>query len=86
MSPRWLTSFWVTNHFRIEIYPIDLMQINWLTNFVEAWQDRVRHERIPHAVLLAGPVGDLSFRFFAVFVSVRERQGFGKTGIFLRPF
>jgi len=33
------------------------MQLDWLDHFVEGWQDRVRHDRIPHAVLLAGPVG-----------------------------
>lgn len=33
------------------------MEISWLNRFVDAWQDRVRHGRVPHAVLLAGPVG-----------------------------
>ncbi len=33
------------------------MEISWLNHFVDAWQDRVRHGRIPHAVLLAGPAG-----------------------------
>ena len=33
------------------------MKISWLQRFVDAWQDRVRHGRVPHAVLLAGPVG-----------------------------
>ena len=33
------------------------MELSWLNNFVTAWQDRVKHGRIPHAVLLAGPVG-----------------------------
>jgi DNA polymerase-3 subunit delta' len=33
------------------------MEISWLKNFVETWQDRVRHGRVPHAVLLAGPAG-----------------------------
>ena len=33
------------------------MEITWLNNFVSAWQDRVEYGRIPHAVLLAGPIG-----------------------------
>jgi len=33
------------------------MQLTWLENIAEGWQDRVRHGRIPHAVLLAGPPG-----------------------------
>lgn len=33
------------------------MDINWHSDFAEAWLDRVRHGRIPHAVLLAGPRG-----------------------------
>jgi DNA polymerase-3 subunit delta' len=33
------------------------MEISWLSSFVDSWQERVRHGRIPHAVLLAGPVG-----------------------------
>jgi len=33
------------------------MEISWLSSFVESWQDRVRQGRIPHAVLLAGPIG-----------------------------
>ena len=33
------------------------MDITWHREFARAWQDRVRHGRTPHAVLLAGPVG-----------------------------
>ncbi len=33
------------------------MEIVWLKRFVDSWQERVRHGRIPHAVLLAGPAG-----------------------------
>ena len=33
------------------------MEISWLSSFVDSWQERIRHGRIPHAVLLAGPVG-----------------------------
>jgi len=33
------------------------MELDWLEDFVAGWQDRVTHNRIPHAVLLAGPVG-----------------------------
>ena len=33
------------------------MELDWLEQFVESWQDRISHGRVPHAVLLAGPVG-----------------------------
>ncbi len=33
------------------------MDISWLNEFARSWQDRVTHGRLPHAVLLAGPVG-----------------------------
>ncbi len=33
------------------------MEINWQEELVEAWRDRARHGRLPHAVLLAGPPG-----------------------------
>ena len=33
------------------------MELTWLTRFVEDWRDRVTQDRVPHAVLLAGPVG-----------------------------
>ena len=33
------------------------MELDWLQSFVDAWRDRVTYGRIPHAVLLAGPVG-----------------------------
>jgi DNA polymerase-3 subunit delta' len=33
------------------------MELPWLKNFADGWLDRVRHGRLPHAVLLAGPVG-----------------------------
>ncbi len=33
------------------------IEINWLSDFAKAWLDRVRHGRLPHAVLLTGPVG-----------------------------
>ena len=32
-------------------------EIKWLDSFADAWQDREAHGRIPHAVLLNGPVG-----------------------------
>ena len=31
--------------------------IEWLKSFAESWDDRVAHGRVPHAVLLTGPVG-----------------------------
>ena len=33
------------------------MELPWLKYFVDAWHDRVAGARVPHAVLLAGPVG-----------------------------
>lgn len=33
------------------------MELSWLLNFAKAWQDRVAHGRVPHAVILAGPPG-----------------------------
>ena len=33
------------------------MELTWLKRFTESWLDRVRHERVPHAVLLVGPPG-----------------------------
>ena len=33
------------------------MELDWLEQFVNSWQDRISHGRVPHAVLLAGPAG-----------------------------
>ena len=33
------------------------MEISWHSEFARAWRDRITHKRVPHAVLLAGPVG-----------------------------
>ena len=33
------------------------MEINWHSEFAKAWRDRITHKRLPHAVLLVGPVG-----------------------------
>jgi DNA polymerase-3 subunit delta' len=33
------------------------MDISWHKEFAKAWRDRILHERLPHAVLLAGPAG-----------------------------
>ena len=33
------------------------MDISWHKSFAKSWRDRVSHERLPHAVLLLGPVG-----------------------------
>jgi len=33
------------------------MELDWLQGFTDAWRDRVKHGRTPHAVLLTGPVG-----------------------------
>lgn len=33
------------------------MDITWHRSFAEAWLERIRQDRLPHAVMLAGPVG-----------------------------
>lgn len=33
------------------------MDMFWHKAFAKSWHDRVKHERLPHAVLLAGPTG-----------------------------
>jgi DNA polymerase-3 subunit delta' len=32
-------------------------EIDWLDGFAAGWRDREKHGRIPHAILLSGPVG-----------------------------
>jgi DNA polymerase-3 subunit delta' len=36
---------------------IEKLDIKWHAGFAENWLDRVAHGRVPHAVLLTGPVG-----------------------------
>ncbi len=33
------------------------MDINWHSEFAQSWLGRIQHNRVPHAVLLAGPPG-----------------------------
>jgi DNA polymerase-3 subunit delta' len=33
------------------------MDLNWHKGFARSWLDRIEHNRLPHAVLLTGPVG-----------------------------
>ena len=33
------------------------MDITWHKEFADSWRDRIEQQRLPHAVLLAGPVG-----------------------------
>ena len=52
------------------------MDILWHKEFAQAWQDRIRHGRAPHAVLLAGPVG-VGKRAAAAWMA-RGRLGIGE--------
>ncbi len=51
------------------------MDINWLRRFSKSWYDRIEHGRLPHAVLLSGPVG-VGKRSAAAWIAA-ERLGRG---------
>jgi len=52
------------------------MDIIWQREFAQGWQDRIRHGRTPHAVLLAGPAG-VGKRAAAAWMA-RGRLGIGE--------
>ncbi|MGB5469257.1 MAG: hypothetical protein WBM64_02465 [Woeseiaceae bacterium] len=47
------------------------MDISWHKEFAKGWRDRIMHKRLPHAVLLAGPVG-VGKRSAAVWIARRR--------------